>query len=177
MVVCPAVPARRLIAWVLLTTTALAPGVWVVVAAMIEPALLISLTLPDWSRMAVELWLKGEADVALIESGDSVVVWMLDEMLPCCSTSICGYIGLIADLYRGGDAAARAANHRGDGAGGVGTAADELACHVQPGHGGEGPDIERAGGNIGGGVFLGDRLGANGAGVQKAAGRRQRAGG
>ena len=40
--------------------------------------------------MAVALWVKGEADVALMASGDIVLVGTLAMMLPCCRTSICG---------------------------------------------------------------------------------------
>ena len=57
----------------------------VVVAVMIETAIaLFSLMLPIWSRMAVEFWLKGEADVcvSLIVLFDSVVA-------SGCSTKCC----------------------------------------------------------------------------------------
>ena len=50
----------------------------------------MSLTLPDESTMAVALWVKGEAAVALMASGDIVLVEILAMMLPCCRTSICG---------------------------------------------------------------------------------------
>ena len=45
--VSPVVPASRLMAWLLLTTKAPACGVWMVVTARMEPALLMILTLPD----------------------------------------------------------------------------------------------------------------------------------
>ena len=70
----PLEPASRLTAIVLFTTAALAAGVCTVVRAAIRPALLISLRLPDWSRMAVAVWLKGEDAGALMEVGEIVLV-------------------------------------------------------------------------------------------------------
>ena len=56
-----------------------------------------------------------------------------------------GHIGLVADLDRRGDAAARTCHDGGDGAGGEIVAADEFARHIEPGNGGEGADEKAVG--------------------------------
>ena len=56
-------------------------------------------------------------------------------------------------------------------------AADEFAGHIQPGNGGKGADVKTVVAvRLEVGVLLGDRLGADGAGIEQAARWSQRAG-